>query len=560
MVDYSSPPIYTLPVRKAYSYLRFSTPEQAKGDSKRRQLENSKKYCRANDLSLDNRLQFRDEGISAFKGRNKQGALGEFLRLAQRGDLEPNCVLLVESLDRISREKPRLALRTLEAIVETGVEVVTLFDGHKHTAESLDSFTGLMASMMIMARAHEESSIKAKRLKDTWKEKRASGKPLGAICPGWLKYDKANDKYVAIPDRAQLVKRIFKMTLSGYGKRKIAKTFTKEKIPRWRNGKYWHDSYVQKVIHNEAVIGTFYPHEVRDKKRVNLNTPIKNYFPAVISESDYRRVQALSKRSTPGRTVKLSNLFTNICFDGYNPNSVMRFVDKGTKKRGQGKWKYLVSDAEQLGTTNVIARTRYEDFENKFLNDMDGEHVDLREIFKDDPAIDDAAVEILQSEFNETNIAIGNLSAAIERGQTPDPILERMRELDKTRRQQIAELGVLREKRMEAESLEASFEKEWKRFGELLEAKTVDARLAIRQHIRRMVKRIELFPYGIGDKPHEWEGPVSRDAYAYSVEYANGTKCLFIHGATGFSLTYPKGYLEEHLKKYNFAREVKHEV
>jgi len=30
--------------KKAYSYIRFSTPEQLKGDSLRRQLESSRKY------------------------------------------------------------------------------------------------------------------------------------------------------------------------------------------------------------------------------------------------------------------------------------------------------------------------------------------------------------------------------------------------------------------------------------------------------------------------------------------------------------------------------------
>ena len=147
-------------MRKAYSYIRFSTPEQAAGDSLRRQLDASKKYCSENNLSLDTRLILRDEGVSAYKGRNKREALGEFLRLAQRGDIPSGSVLLVENLDRISREKPRKALRTLEAIVESGIEVVTLFDKRRHTVETLDDFMGLLASLVIMSRANEESATK----------------------------------------------------------------------------------------------------------------------------------------------------------------------------------------------------------------------------------------------------------------------------------------------------------------------------------------------------------------------------------------------------------------
>jgi hypothetical protein len=45
---------------KAYSYLRFSTPDQAKGDSYRRQTEAANDYARANNLELDSELTFAD--------------------------------------------------------------------------------------------------------------------------------------------------------------------------------------------------------------------------------------------------------------------------------------------------------------------------------------------------------------------------------------------------------------------------------------------------------------------------------------------------------------------
>ncbi len=65
---------------KAYSYLRFSTPEQMKGDSFRRQTELSAKYAEEHDLDLDTALTFADLGVSAFRGRNvSEGQLGAFL-------------------------------------------------------------------------------------------------------------------------------------------------------------------------------------------------------------------------------------------------------------------------------------------------------------------------------------------------------------------------------------------------------------------------------------------------------------------------------------------------
>src|SRR5215212_1187114 len=42
--------------KRAYSYVRFSTPEQALGDSERRQVEGAQRYAAENNLVLDESL------------------------------------------------------------------------------------------------------------------------------------------------------------------------------------------------------------------------------------------------------------------------------------------------------------------------------------------------------------------------------------------------------------------------------------------------------------------------------------------------------------------------
>jgi len=49
---------------KAYSYIRFSTPEQAKGHSIRRQEELSAAYAEEHGLELDNSLKMTDKGVN----------------------------------------------------------------------------------------------------------------------------------------------------------------------------------------------------------------------------------------------------------------------------------------------------------------------------------------------------------------------------------------------------------------------------------------------------------------------------------------------------------------
>src|SRR5260370_19931998 len=65
---------------KAYSYVRFSTPDQMKGDSFERQTRKAAEYASAHGLDLDTTLTFRDLGVSAFRGKNAQtGALTAFV-------------------------------------------------------------------------------------------------------------------------------------------------------------------------------------------------------------------------------------------------------------------------------------------------------------------------------------------------------------------------------------------------------------------------------------------------------------------------------------------------
>ena len=88
----------------AYSYLRFSRPEQMKGDSLRRQISQTEELCRRNGWVLDSTLT--DKGLSAWSGKNaRQGALSVFLAGIESGKIATPCVLVVEQIDRITRQR-----------------------------------------------------------------------------------------------------------------------------------------------------------------------------------------------------------------------------------------------------------------------------------------------------------------------------------------------------------------------------------------------------------------------------------------------------------------------
>jgi DNA invertase Pin-like site-specific DNA recombinase len=293
---------------RAYSYLRFSTPEQMKGDSLRRQTELAETYARRHSLELDTELNLRDLGVSAFRGKNLEtGALGAFRRAIEEGIVEPGSFLLVESLDRVSRQVARKAIRIVEDIVDAGVTVVTLNDGKAYTKKDLDSLDFLMA-FLVLFRANEESETKSRRLKAAWHNKREqaykAGKVLTSIVPKWIELDEQR-KPRLIQARAKVVQRIVQDILRGRGKEAIAKALNREGVPVFGRSKHWHKSVIQKLIASPALVGTFIPHtrEHRDGKLVlHPQEPIQGYFPAVIDAETYARLRAvLSAPAVRGR-------------------------------------------------------------------------------------------------------------------------------------------------------------------------------------------------------------------------------------------------------------------
>lgn len=159
---------------KAYAYVRFSTPEQAQGDSRRRQTDAAERYAERHNLDIDTELNLADEGVSAFRSGNAQkGALSKFMEAVEKGAVLPGSILLVEQLDRVSRDEPLLALMLMQSLIQKGITIVTLADGKVFNGEMLrkEPFL-LMQAVMMMTMANIESANKSRRLKEAWQNKR----------------------------------------------------------------------------------------------------------------------------------------------------------------------------------------------------------------------------------------------------------------------------------------------------------------------------------------------------------------------------------------------------
>src|SRR5260370_31604257 len=143
-----------------YSYMRFSSPEQAKGDSLRRQTAARDAFLQQTGLILDDKLRFVDEGISGFKGKHRSdnNALGYFLSLVHSGRIPAGSFLLVESLDRLSREDVDDALRLLLSLTGAGIKVVQLLPLEVIYQKPVDPMK-LVMGIMEMSRGNSESRM-----------------------------------------------------------------------------------------------------------------------------------------------------------------------------------------------------------------------------------------------------------------------------------------------------------------------------------------------------------------------------------------------------------------
>jgi hypothetical protein len=362
-----------------------------------------------------------------------------------------------------------------------------------------------------LGRGCGESQRKSYLLAKTWKQKRAiiAEKKLTSICPQWLVLKQDRRAFEIIPERVAIVKRIFALSNSGYGKRRIAAYLNKNRIETWGRGRskatVWHASYVHKILRNRAVLGAFQPHRMDIGRRVPDGTVIQDYFPAVIDERTFGQANA-ARLATGGQTQsQISNLFAGLLYDGYSEAHRMIFCDKGVDKRrknAHGNSKYLRSSRVQAEPDSLPSTWNYCEFEHIFLRVI-GEIDWLRLQQQRHPA------ELVQLEHELTTLdaEISKISTQIERillaiaeeaGHAPLAPMAAIRQLEC---QKAVKQAFASTKQKELRTLQegnANFAANLDSFKQLAATATdprnIELRLRLREEIRRKVRRIDLYP------------------------------------------------------------------
>jgi DNA invertase Pin-like site-specific DNA recombinase len=533
------PPPKAAPV--AFSYIRFSHPSQAEGDSLRRQTEAAAEWCRANKVALDGGLTLHDLGKSAYTGKHRSNpdrhALAAFLKLVEQGRVPRGSYLVIENLDRLSREHIRPALTLLLNLIDAGVRVVQLKPAATVFDDNVDPYL-LMMAIMELSRGHSESAMKSERNGKAWAERKRKARAGGILTrrlPAWI--EERGGKLVTIPERAAGVSRIFNLAAAGYGAAGIVRKLTEEGVPPFGASGHWSRTYVVLILTDRRALGELQPRRHPDGKPDGPAIP--DYFPAVVDDAEWHAAQgvaARARRATRGRAwtpeeeqlalelpvreaarrLKRSpvavrvhkctmarrgqeppkpppkrhvNVFAGLLRDPHDGGAF--YVATRSSKQYGTRWRVLLNHASAEG--RAPARSfPYETFERAVLSRL--REVDPREVMGETDGPDETLV--LAGELARAEAKIGELEAELMNGDVA-ALAKVLRQLEVRKRDLAEKLTAARQKA--AHPLSESWGRAQSLIGALDAAPDpVDARVRLKSALRRVVESVWVLPVARG--------------------------------------------------------------
>ncbi|GAB5381585.1 MAG: recombinase family protein [Aliiglaciecola sp.] len=291
------------------SYVRFSTMEQQKGQSLERQMQFARNIAQKKGMRLGENMTIKDLGLSAYHQTNvTKGGLGTFLKAVEDDKVPPGSILVIESLDRISRASPIESQAIVSQIINAGITVITAIDGKEYDTLSIkQNPMDLIYMILILIRAHEESDMKSKRVLSAllaqcnrWLNGERGFRVKCGKAPSWVKWDNEINSYKFKEPEASIMRRKIELYREGHGGLKIAETINQE----YGSGTVHHTgANIYKEVKRRTLIGE--NNVTVDGEKFCLH----DYYPSLISVSEFNELVAGS--SARGAT-KYSQKFVGI--------------------------------------------------------------------------------------------------------------------------------------------------------------------------------------------------------------------------------------------------------
>lgn len=369
------------------------------------------------------------------------------MRLVEEGRVPQGSVLIVESLDRLTREDIDIALKFFMSILDAKIHIATTSPEYlfKHDDKS-NRVTDIVIAVVTLCRGNEESKLKSERVGKAWADKRAvavlahktaeetkksaktdqtaiTAVKMTASCPAWLRLRDDRTGFDIIEAKANTVRSIFRLAADGYGVFRITRKLNADAVPTMGNkpkktAKQWYESYVIRILNNRAVLGEFQACTRDDNKSIPQGDPIKNYYPPIIGEADF----VAARRAIDSRALGFKRTGKNI------PNIFGKLIRNA--RDGSG-WLYIpakkkapIPRLEPVGGRNGTSKPlsmRYPQLEQAFM-------LCLEEITADDlvgkQTVNKAAE--LEWKANDLGKRIGVLEARMDTDPDLSSLLDKL--------------------------------------------------------------------------------------------------------------------------------------
>ncbi|MFL9600069.1 recombinase family protein [Aeromonas dhakensis] len=301
---------------KAWLYARFSSNQQADGDSINRQLKAAQRWCDANGVELQ-QTGFRDLGVSGWKSI-KRPMFEQLIKAMSEGKIQSGSYVLFESTDRLSRRGWRHTqelIRTITCVYDC--KLVILDKGQVYTKENVNDVVQNILLMVAADMAEKESQRKSDLVAAAYKSKRQDGDV--SRWPYWI--DKTDNGFV-LNENAETIRLIIALRLKGVGALGIAAELNRRGIKSSRGSNWGHTS-IRVVLSNSALYGTkdFYSmktvkqfDEHGEEIKITENKLVSSQpdvFPSLCDFTTWEQIQI--KGEKPGRKGQ-SSPFHNMLF------------------------------------------------------------------------------------------------------------------------------------------------------------------------------------------------------------------------------------------------------
>ena len=288
-------------------YCRLSRDDDLAGDSNSiiHQKDMLTRYARERDFP--NVSVYSDDGWS---GTNFERP--DWKRLISDIEAGKVGIVLVKDLSRVGRDYLRVGFYTEVTFPQNGVRFIAVNNGVDSANQSENDFTPFLN---IMNEWYARDISKKRRISN--KIKGNAGEPMGQPPYGYIKDPNDPKHWIVDDEAAQVVRRVYSMTLEGFGTEQIATQLEKDGVltPRvyWltkgikRPGKgkqqpptKWNSSTITKILSLQEYCGDIlnfktYSKSYKNKKRIDNDREnwvvFQDVHEAIIERAVYEQVQ-----------------------------------------------------------------------------------------------------------------------------------------------------------------------------------------------------------------------------------------------------------------------------